>query len=283
MDLVTVLDGNIRRVRPLKDGEYEAYSPAAHLLYEAERSFHPIQMVDRNEEELHQELAKSLAEFSKQGLEARSLNRFAFRANWRVVNYLASMRFFLDYTETRTKRRFGKTSSQAQLLKRACSDAFDGQFAYRFLYKLRNYAQHCGLPIGSLDVRGEPTPSGVPAEPELTIYFSPQQLLEEYEEWGLVRQDLERMSAPLPVNPLITQMTAELHKIHKVAVQFEFPELKAAGQLVVGVLADALGTSGVPALCEIRKRGKEEQDIELTWPPVRMLQHLGLLKYEPQP
>jgi hypothetical protein len=279
LDLVTVVNGDIRVVRPLKEGELQAFSTAAALLYQAERSLHAIQMVDRNEEEFHQEQAKSSAEFSKEGLEARSLNRFAFRANWRLVNYLASMRFFLDFTETRIKRRFGKESSEAQQFKRACSEAFDGEFAYRFLYKLRNYAQHCGLPIGSLDVSGQPPTSDAPAQAELTLYFSADQLLADYDEWGVVNRDLEAMSAPFPVNPLVTQMTAELHKLQVLSIQLEFAELKQAGRDVLDVLKDALGTPGVPALCEVHRRGEDERDFEITWPPIRMLQHLRLLKY----
>ena len=160
MDLITVDNGAIRIIRPLTDEESAAYSSAAGLLAEAERSFHSLAMVDRNEEEFFRHIGNSLTEYTRDGLEARSLNRYAFRANWQLANYLASIRFFLDFTETRVKRRFGKTSQQAQSFKRACSSAFDNTFAYRFLYKLRNYAQHCGLPVGPLDIRGAPPAEG---------------------------------------------------------------------------------------------------------------------------
>jgi len=40
-------------------------------------------------------------------------------------------------------------------------------------------------------------------EIELTVYFSPTQLLAEYQEWGPVRQDLEGIPAPFPVGPLL--------------------------------------------------------------------------------
>ena len=280
MDLITVEGSTIRVVRTLTEDEHALYISAARVLGDAERSFYAMAMVDRNQEEFFTQLDKSTAEYLRDSLEARSLNRYAFRANWQLINYLASMRFFLDYTETRVKRRFGKSSAQSEKFKRACSSAFDSKFAYRFLYKLRNYAQHCGLPAGPVDVRGQPSPEGKPFEIELTVYFDPIQLLKEYRDWGLVKQDLQRMSAPFSVSPLIREITTRLHKIHVLTVAFDLPELKKAGRQVLQVINDALGTAGVPALGQMITDGPEGEGFEIFWPPLRMLQHLNLLKYE---
>ena len=273
VDLVTVSEGAITRIRPVTSAETSAYKAATIVLGNGERSFHAIGMVDRNEEEFHCHMAQSLKEYSGMGLEARSLNRFNFRANWQLFNYLASTRFFLEYTEAKTKKRFGRKSKQAQEIRAACKDAYDNQFAYRFLFRLRNYAQHCGLAVGAVDIAA----SIDKPEPELTVYFDPQQLLRDYAEWGRVSKDLKQSKELLPVNPLLEQMTAVLHKIQGIALLHELPELQRAGREIMDIIEDALGSDAIPALCETTTLSDDEQSHSIWWPPLRMLQHLRLL------
>lgn len=69
-----------------------------------------------------------------------------------LLNLLSSVRMYLDHTETTTHRKYGDTSPIYTNFRRACSDAYDNQFSYRFLYKLRNYAQHCGSPLSEFHI-----------------------------------------------------------------------------------------------------------------------------------
>ena len=271
--LVTVFNGQITQIRPVTPAEASAYSGATIVLNNGERSFHAMAMVERNEEEFHRHMAQSLEEYTASGLEARSLNRFHFRANWQLLNYLTSTRFFTEYTEAKAKKRFGRKSKEVHAIQSACKNAYKSQFAYRFLYELRNYAQHCGLAASSLEVNG----SVQNPKPELTVYFDPAQLLREYNKWRGVEKDLREMAEPLPANPLLAQMTAELRKIQIISLQQELPELQRAGREIMDVIADALGSEAVPALCEMKTLSGDEATFCIWWPPLRMLQHLKLL------
>ena len=67
----------------------------------------------------------------------------------RLLNYLSAVRMFTDQSESTIKREFGSSSERFQRYKEYESELYDSSFAYRFLYKLRNYAQHLGLPLDS--------------------------------------------------------------------------------------------------------------------------------------
>jgi hypothetical protein len=85
-----------------------------------------------------------------------NLNRY-------IMNLLTAVRTFLDHTERNLTHRHGKDSEQFQAFKKATAEAYDSSFAYRFLYKLRNYVQHRGMPIGKMSINtqlgAEPPPS----------------------------------------------------------------------------------------------------------------------------
>jgi hypothetical protein len=72
--------------------------------------------------------------------------------NRRLRSFFSEFRVFLDYTETKLKRRYGADSEQVNVFKTACSRQFDNSFAYRFVYKLRNYALHVNLPLNALSL-----------------------------------------------------------------------------------------------------------------------------------
>ncbi|MBL7868348.1 MAG: hypothetical protein JNM71_10030 [Flavobacterium lindanitolerans] len=72
---------------------------------------------------------------------------FILETNKVVMNVLIAFKFFLDNAETYLKRKFNKDSQIVQNYLKLTKDIFDSSFAYRFLYKLRNYTAHLGFPL----------------------------------------------------------------------------------------------------------------------------------------
>lgn len=122
--------------------------------------------------------------------------------NVELFNVLsASYFYFSEYSQTNIVRKYGKDSEALSFLKATRSRYFDAYFEYRFFYKLRNYAVHCGLPIQI--VRRVPIRrDGVAAE-GFAIWFDCEMLLRSYDGWGRhVKNDLEGFDQ-LPVNSLV--------------------------------------------------------------------------------
>jgi len=87
-----------------------------------------------------------------------------FNINRHIFNYLSSIRMFLDHNEYNLKKRYGSDSPRVKRFKKTCSQIYDNSFSYRFLYKLRNYVQHCGMPLGNLKLAAKESisaPNGI--------------------------------------------------------------------------------------------------------------------------
>lgn len=148
-----------------------------------------------------------------------------------LLNFLMSMRLYLDHTDHALVHRFGNASSQHAAFKSACSGAYDGCFAYRFLYRLRNFAQHQGLPVGSFilsdSVTGEDEEghSVMLKQGEKRVYLSlrasPKTLAREYDGWSKVRNELEAMTDDIDLVGQVRQCMDRLAGIHALVMEME--------------------------------------------------------------
>lgn len=70
--------------------------------------------------------------------------------NRRMINLLTASRLYLDHLDHHMSILFGHDSAQRAHLKKLRSVEYAGQFSYRFMEALRNYAQHRGYPVHEL-------------------------------------------------------------------------------------------------------------------------------------
>lgn len=137
------------------------------------------------------------------------------KANSILLNYLSSIRTFLDHSEVYLNRKFGNTSNEFLEYKKLLSAFFDHSFAYRFFYKLRNYAQHIGLPLGNIKFETHYKRSPNIVNGELFILFDKNLLLLRYDGWGVVTEDLKSKNIEFDVMPLVFEMTHNLTEIER--------------------------------------------------------------------
>ncbi len=124
------------------------------------------------------------------------------------LNYLSSLRTFLDHNEVAIKRKFGKESNEVEKFKNITKNCFDSYFSYRFLYKLRNYSQHIGLPIDEIEISATKQPDET-FKGYAKIGFLSETLLEKYDGWGVVKKDL-KSKKEISVTPLLNEMSSLL-------------------------------------------------------------------------
>lgn len=151
-----------------------------------------------------------------------------------IVNFLATMRMYLDQSEMVLKRldradardRFG-------LWKNVCSAEYDDHFAYRFLCEFRNYVLHLGQPIHSYQVtrsvadRAKPT---APLPPITRVFLSesPSELLSRYDRWKTVKPDLESLTTPIDILEQVEIAMECLVRIEQAYIKAFVPELRRA-------------------------------------------------------
>jgi len=118
-----------------------------------------------------------------------------------LLNYLSSFITFYSHLYTKYKRLKQKGYDFFKDYERITSACYDGSFPYRFFYKFRNYAQHCGLPPIEMLIHEQLTQDG-----NVDIYVSisllRDSLLRSYEEWGeKVKADLQNQPEHIELIP----------------------------------------------------------------------------------
>ena len=189
---------------------------------------------------LNQYIANPRLDFSRFSIQFLDLNRL-------ILNLLSSIRTYLDHTETRLKRTFGEPSEEFKLFKNLTSESFDNHFAYRFLSKLRNYSQHCGLPTGSLSITD--TKEGH----SLNLSLVRDDLLYNFDSWGsIVKPELQRQADNFDIIPLLEKKAEILNDINKKLSESLLAKLTNQGNHLFELIEETqIKGKGIPCLLKI--------------------------------
>jgi hypothetical protein len=118
-----------------------------------------------------------------------------------VTNWLTSTRLYLESERDFILRQLGERSDQLRQYQVATSLAFDSYPGYRFLYNLRDYAQHCGPPLSGMEVKADPK-----GKRAITFYLSRSELLVARFNWSRhSRELLKQWPEQISLMPLIDE------------------------------------------------------------------------------
>ncbi|MBK1895795.1 hypothetical protein [Chryseobacterium paridis] len=109
------------------------------------------------------------------------LNRFKIESNRKFINYLSSFRTLVDHVPRMLNIK------EKEDFKGYLNFLYDKEFSYRFIYKLRNYTQHCGLPITQYESNFNSSLV------KIFLMMNVDFLLNNYDSWGeVVKNDLKK-------------------------------------------------------------------------------------------
>lgn len=138
------------------------------------------------------ELLQSILDLEKRLIENKVLimndDSVKLNTNRHLLNYLFSFRTYIDHLETFIKREYGKQSNEVKEFKTLTANIHDENLAYRFFYNLRNYSQHCGLPIDIFEIQSSISDNIYSVK--LKIEFDGKKLLENFDDWRFAKKDL---------------------------------------------------------------------------------------------
>ena len=228
-------------------------------------------MVAANRDSFEQALSQARTDLgSHQTLDA-GREAIDFGVNRHLLNFLGTMRFFLDHTETRLKRHHGAKNAALTAFKARAAQAYDNEFAYRFMYKLRNYAQHCAMPIGHVQIDTGLGPSGQ-RERTLSLAFDVGELLEQGDDvWSApLRAELKTQPTLLNVAPLVDKVLTELKEISQAVEAAERGLLAPVADVIVALGKPVVDVGGRPVV-GVAKNDK----LEIVRLPYDVLSWLG--------
>ncbi|NPE27294.1 hypothetical protein HNV12_04810 [Methanococcoides sp. SA1] len=136
-----------------------------------------------------------------------------------VLNFLSSFRTFLDHFDRSLKQQYGKDSQIYSSFKQSLSYQYDNSFAYRFLYRLRNYTQHCGMPVHTINFSSESDKTDESkTNHSMNIFLNREKLLAEYDKWKSLATDISKLPEEFEISPLLDKMMESLDKILKLVL-----------------------------------------------------------------
>ena len=243
--------------------EYEEIVSALVALARLEPPFY-AGLVERNYRDL-QALYQFVTITLSVGREFASPNRkqLANSVATSIVNWLTAMRLFLDHEETELKRRFGKQSAEAEAFTAATAKAFDAdEPGYRFASKFRNYVQHCGVPLSSLDFVRVPG-SNPRAKQSVRLLVDRDELLAEFDGWGPVKKDLQAFPPKFALLPLIASAMNGIRDVHKACAEIDLNQAIAQSDMLAEVLdrIESNAPDGEPGVFRYRRTTETHMDI----------------------
>lgn len=241
----------INAIRELTTEELATYKNAIEHLTEYKRSTMILPLVDANLEELNQHIAGVLHMPGPDFHNRTTLESLTLTTNRCLANYLASVKLFLDHTYTRLSRRYGKESSQLAAFRSATAAVFDAEPAYRILYKMRNFLQHCGMPIKLIHFSSAIGPDGTTVVHDCGILCDVDYLLESFSEWGKARADLIARAPRLNLPPLLPPFQAAIHHINAVVNASEQAMLTSSRNTIATILDQGTTSEARGAVADI--------------------------------
>jgi hypothetical protein len=249
--LATINNPNINGVKELTAEEFEKHLGTINKLFKESLNESLYKIVELNYEELKGRKEKYISDYPHSLIDMYAFQDVFIDLNRQVLNLLSSMRTYLDHTETRLKREFGDKSDEVSEFKKLTGEAFDSSFSYSFLEKLRNYAQHCGLPAGQIQVvsKGDEEDKTVNT---MTLILERDDLLKNFV-WTpkKVKENLLKQDETFDLFPLVDEKIETLRNINSKISGKYYLGIKDEAEELLQLILETEGKNGIPILLKI--------------------------------
>jgi hypothetical protein len=176
-----------------------------------------------------------------------------------MTNWLASTRLYLESERDFLLDQFGEKSDELGRYRRATSQAFASYPGYRFLYNLRDYAQHCGPPVSGMMISSDPTGKRV-----IEMYLSRSELLVARFDWSRhAKELLASWPEQISVMPLIEESMAGFRIIEDELLRILLTRCAKATTTMREGMARVAASEGHPAVFRLPASGEEDEEDNL--------------------
>jgi len=241
---------NIKVIREINDSEYKDYKTAVncinHFMYKQQL----FTIVLWNYNDFQNLLDRYLEEYTKN----QSMNSFRVEINLldinrHILNYLSSFHTFINHNTIIIHKSYGKYSKKRNDFKKVLSKTFDNHFSYRFLYQLRNYAQHCGMPVGIITFDSKIVdPQSTEIHHSLIVNFDRDELLNNYDKWRKLIPEIQELPPQFEIKPIIDELMNCIERINYFLIKEDLPELIQSVQFIKQLISSTKDMEGTPCI-----------------------------------
>jgi hypothetical protein len=218
---------------------------------------------------------------SGRGFDGRVGTRLSLELKRLLMNYLSSARAFVAHTARRLKRdeRNGRDIEGWHAFE-AWREASEPRFEYAFLFDLRNYFQHAGLPRFTLKFSQWHTAGDNAGHFTIaTLTVDRDALLNDYTEWRRVERQLRAQPADIDLLAHVDRHAQQLNQLANVCAD---ASLRVAREPLTHVqqrwreVQTAVPNSR-PALVRYEQRTADHWSLTMTWFPDDAMELAGML------
>lgn len=164
------------------------------------------------------------------------------------LNLLSSIRSYLDHIDNKICDRFGKDDAIRENFQQYCSHEYDTNFSYRFIYQLRNYAQHRGFPINDISLGQRPQDQNTrKTDFYLKVQTSRDGILEDYN-WKKLTNEIQKLPEKIDIIFHTDSSIESLKIIHARIMEDFFGTLQESAKTILKYADRVSSHEGVPAL-----------------------------------
>lgn len=157
-------------------------------------------------------------------LARRYFDEIYFEANRLLINYFTAFRTYIDHTERILKNHFGKASNEPLKFHEETSFVYDRSFAYRLVYKLRNYTQHCGMPVGYVSFNTDKADKLQNMVGDFALMLDRDHLLKDYDSWSTLKDEISKQKELFDLHSIVCETALTIkHLDEKVDEFFVLP------------------------------------------------------------
>ena len=278
----------LEAVRTLTSAEEREYRRACKHLHSFSRSQDLMALLEANFKEFEQAVTEfpEVAKNTRRGAlnqdpgQARLLQRLA-------VNFLTATRLYLDHRQTFLTREYGTASPVLDAFNDARRRLHQDELPYRFVYELRNYVAHCGMPLQEIVSELKlVVQNGLETTETLChVGFNRDALLSNCDNWRHSRQFIEAQPERFDALPIFEQVTRMFWTIDTAIVGALMPALWKDAKVVVSLMREGTNDDGFGQIASIDpKVGPDGQfQVSLIAPPFGILQWMKLITLLPGP
>ncbi|MFC8126449.1 hypothetical protein [Streptomyces sp. NPDC057302] len=250
--------------RDTSEEEFRSHADAVHA-YESLLNRSAFSLMRRSHSNIKM-MISSFSDAEEYGGNFRNADKEAMSSSLlaEMTNWLAATRLYLENERDFIQANFGDESDELKEFKSATAAAFESHEGYRFLYDLRNYVQHCGIPAGRLTI------SGTPPNRRIVINLDRSRLMTARFKWNRHAMALlERWSEDIPLLPLMEGAMEGYTKIEEQMLRINLRRCVDATPLLLETIANLNHSDGNAAAFRrtVNSEGSMTDIATCTFPP----------------
>ncbi|MGY5957685.1 hypothetical protein ACUY4R_000151 [Kosakonia sp. BK9b] len=219
LELFRMSEGNIKSLRVLNQIEVDSIISNCSKLIAFQRHHALIEYVIYNYNALNDLFVKKAIQYTS--IELNDLgypfDNLFLESNALILNFLASARTFIDHMEANIRKSDNEKGTKISFFKELTAHEFDSKFSYKFMGKLRNYVQHCGMPPLNYTISKNHEDNNI-LNTTLNVMFNRDALLREYDSWG--SHVIPQLKAQTPEFSIFILMNEYIYSLIKIYITY---------------------------------------------------------------